>query len=90
MSQAARLASTSLRMQAWSKELHRPLKECLEIYAHSTKVERDGMTPSVDASSFTAQDGNLLQLLTRNLYGFDLDVVADAEFIDGDELIATF
>ena len=35
-----------------------------------------------------AQNGNPLQFLTWDLYGFDLDVIADAELINGDELLA--
>lgn len=37
-----------------------------------------------------AQHGNPLQFLTWDLYGFDLDVIADAELINGDELVAPF
>jgi hypothetical protein len=55
------------------------------------KVGRDVMVPSNDSSfSGTVQDRDLLKLLTRKLHGFNLDIIADAEFVDGDELIATF
>ena len=55
------------------------------------KVGRDGMAPSCDASFLcTVQDRNLLKLLTRKLHRFNLHIIADAEFVDSDELIATF
>jgi hypothetical protein len=55
------------------------------------KAGRDGMVPSYD-SSFpgTVQDRDLLKLLTRKLHGFNLDIIADADFVDSDELITTF
>jgi hypothetical protein len=36
------------------------------------------------------QNGNPLQQLTRNLHGLNLYIVANAELVDGDQLIAAF
>ena len=55
------------------------------------RVGQDGMVPSYDSSfPCTIQDRDLLKLLTRKLHGFNLDIIADAEFVDSDELIAPF
>ena len=55
------------------------------------KAGRDGMVPSYDASfPCTVQDRDLLKLLARKLYGLKLDIIADAEFVDSDELITAF
>ena len=57
-------------------------------YAQS--VGYDAMTQGYGSVSSGAQNGDLLQLLPRNLHGFSLDIIAHAELVDGDELIAAF
>ena len=54
------------------------------------RVGRDGLPPGAGSISASAQDTDLLKLLTWNLQGLNLHVIAHAEFIDGDELIAAF
>ncbi len=53
------------------------------------RARRHGMR-DFEALPITAQNGNLLQLLTRKLHSLNLHVIAHAEFVDGHELIATF
>ena len=48
------------------------------------------MARGFEALISTAQNGDLLQLLTRKLHGLNLHVITNAELIDGHELIATF
>jgi hypothetical protein len=50
----------------------------------------DGMALCDGSSSFTAQNADLLKLLTRKLHGLDFDIIAHAELVDGNELIAAF
>jgi hypothetical protein len=49
----------------------------------------NNIVPGAGSILGRVQDRDLLQLLTRNLYSLHLHVIAHAEFVDGDELIAT-
>ena len=50
---------------------------------------RTGMIRGCGSSS-VAQNGNPLQLFTRQLHGFNLHMIANAELVDGHELSAAF
>ena len=60
---------------------------------HKRYVQRLGKTAwhaDFEALISAAQNGNLLQLLTRKLHGLNLHVVTNAELIDRHKLIAAF
>jgi hypothetical protein len=73
------------KRQTWSMDIRHSVKKWGESIGRDGTIGYDGSLPSPNP-----QHSDLLEFLTRNLYGFCLHIIAHAELIDGDELVATF